>query len=239
MRGPEGPVRGGVTRCGRPPPRLRGRGNTSRLSTLSKQDCLRWTIVSACRFSCAMLASTTASTLSSSDRSGRGRTKSLPIARFARRGTVRTTLATRRRRRRRETEASAEADRRRLVTRAGPTGRKSVWRRWSCSSDCCADIGAPAVRRRSPAAKSTARERSGPGTGRCAASRTDRPRPWRLITACRTPRRRLDRCDTCRRSRRHHGAAPSSPTPCHPPAPRSRRSRTRASHGRNALTSRG
>lgn len=34
MRGPEGPVRGGVTRCGRPPPRLRGRGRgkTSRLS---------------------------------------------------------------------------------------------------------------------------------------------------------------------------------------------------------------
>lgn len=228
MRGPEGPVRGGVTRCGRPPPRLRGRGNTSRLSTLSKEDCLRWTIVSACRFSCAMLASMT----SSSDASGQ-RELPAPIARLAHRG-VRT-LETRRVAEKASAGARAGTDRWRLVTRAD---RKSVWRRWSCSSDYCADIGAPEGRRRSPAARSTARERSGPGTGRCAASRTDRPRPWRLITACRTPRRRLDHCDTCRRSRRHHGVAPSWPTPCHPPVPRSHRSQTRASPARNALTSR-
>lgn len=260
MRGPEGPVRGGVTRCGRPPPRLRGRGrgNTSRLSILSK-SCLPWTIVSACRLSSTMFT-TSVSTLSStvlrctSGAFGRkllprnvGR---LPSSQFVHRlikfsatsrdrGIFATTMATRGKTVSSGKEGSGGKDLCRLVTRIEQTDRKSVWQRSSCSSDCCADIGALVERRHLLVARNTAREQSGPGTARCAVSRTDHPRLSRLITACHTPRRQLERCDTCHRLRRHRGAASSWRIPCHPRVLRSHRNRTRVCRGPNGLTSRG
>lgn len=274
MRGPEGPVRGGVTRCGRPPPRHRGRGRgkTSRLSILSK-DCLPWTIVSVGPLTSAIRATMNVSALSSNvlrcTSGAFGQTVlpenfiRLPGSKYVHRGAryyragrncVIFVMSMRAREKfallrkeemkgeinvaRREEESGGKESYKR-VTITGETGRKSVWRRSSCSSGCCADIGVPVERRHSSAARSIAREQSELGTVPCAASRPDRRRPSRLITVFHTPRRQLERCDTCRRSRRHRGVAPSWRTPCHPRVHKNHRNRTRACRDSDAPTSRG
>lgn len=257
MRGPEGPVRGGVTRCGRPPPRLRGRGRgkTSRLSILSPA-CLPWTIVSASRLSFTMLAGV--STLSDVFRSGSDR--KLPVAvpiaalsRFIRRETTFPrprrfpVVCVSRKSRRKESTSAWKKEQREKETEKGSsdvaiierTGRRSLWRLSSCSSGCCADIGVTAERRLSLAVRSTARERSGPGTGLFAALKRGHRPLSRLTMVSPMPRRPLDRCDTCRRSRRRHGVALNWRTLCHLPAPRDHWNRTRACRDLDAPTSRG
>ena len=234
MRGPEGPVRGGVTRCGRPPPRLRGRGRgkTSRLSTLSRV-CLPWTIVPAGRLSRAMLASISQLPVACAFERKRPvnvavvRTSSRPRVISATRGIGRKSTEGGR------NESANDAARAELIVRG------SVWRRSSCSSGFCADIGVPGERRLWLVVRSTAPGRSGPGTGRCAGSRPARRRPSRRTTASHTPRRPLERCGTCHPSRRRLGVAPSWRTLCRQPAPRRHRNRTRVSRGTDVPTSRG
>lgn len=260
MRGPEGPVRGGVTRCGRPPPHLRGRGRgkTSRLFTLSR-GYHPWTIVTNDRLSSTMLTSNvlTLSDIlrrSTSGAFGRERTVTRNGGALSRSGYIyretrmfvggkgdrAVSVVTKVLAEEQVTEVT-KIERERLSYNAATeqTDRKSVWRRSSCSSDSCADIGAPSGLRLSRVARSTAPGRSGRGTALCAASKPGRRPPSRLTTVYRTPRRPSVRCDTCHRSPRPRGAVPNWRTPCHPRAPKNHRNRIPVSHGSDEPTSRG
>lgn len=263
MRGPQGPVRGGVTRCGRPPPlcRGRGRGKTSRLPTppfspaigdrqlnmFSDDSVLRGSTLShriergsifftgnEMFFRCVVRFLRNWRIIVKQTR--------FPVNVYAGNGEGgREENATKGAMTRDVNEKGDDKVRRisrvkGLFERSRPTTalpRASSCWRFSALS------AAWQVPRRWSALKSTAQERSRRDTVCCAASRPDRRRPLRLIMACRTRRRRLGRCATCRRSPRHPGAASNSPTPCRRPARSGRRHRTRACRGRGRPTSRG
>lgn len=162
MRGPEGPVRGGVTRCGRPPPRLRGRGKWSRLSstTLSKLCLPRSTIVPPCRPLSSALSSAAFGLRPLEDPRTTGKVAGTRGRRRCR--GIFTTKAKTKRKRARVVESGGEtgdASGGKGRCRVGGRVRKSVGRRWSCCSACCADSGAAVGRRPSPVARSTARGR--------------------------------------------------------------------------------
>lgn len=256
MRGPQGPVRGGVTRCGRPPPlcRGRGRGKTSRLPTppfspatgdrqlnmFSDGSVLRDSILSyriergtvfligdEMFFRCAVRFL--------------GNWRIVKQTRFPVNGagngeSGREANATK------DVNEKGDSKVRRISRVKGLFGRSRPTTVLPRASSCwrfSALSAAWQVPRRWSALKSTAQERSRRDTVCCAASRPDRRRPSRLITACRTRRRLLARCATCRRSPRHPGAASNSPTPCRRPVRSGRRHRTRACRGRSRPTSSG
>lgn len=257
MRGPQGPVRGGVTRCGRPPPlcRGRGRGKTSRLPTpsfspatgdrqlnmSSDSSVLRGSMSSRRVERGAMLFTGDEMSPRRVVRflGSRGVAKQ---ARFPVNDAVSGESG-------REVNATTEEmnergdDEVRRISRVKGLFRESRPMAVSPRASFCWRFSALSaawqVPRRWPALKNTAPERSRRDTAPCAASRPDRRRPSRLTTACRMRRRRSARCATCRRLPRHPGVASSSPTPCRRPARSGRRYRTGACHGRGRPTSRG
>lgn len=257
MRGPQGPVRGGVTRCGRPPPlcRGRGRGKTSRLPTPSSSPATGGRQLDMSSDSSVLRGSIL------SHRIERGTMFFTGDEMFPRRVVrflgswgiakqagfpinsagngesgkeANTTM--------KEVNERSEDEVRRISRVKGPLERPHPTAVLPKASSCwrfSALSAAWQVPRRWPALKNTAPERSRRDTAFCAASRPDRRRPSRLITAYRTRRRRSARCATCRRSPRHPGAALSSPTLCRRPARSGRRHRTRVCRDRGRPTSRG
>lgn len=250
MRGPQGrAVRGGVTRCGRPPPlcRGRGRGKTSRLSIPSSSP-----TTGDCQLDMPVDSSVLRDSPLLSHRVKRDATFFTEdemvlrcIVRFpgsrslirrvglpvndAGSGTDEWEM----------TRDEISDDRARRISRVrrfleivprstAPSPKASF----------CWHFSAPSAAWRAPrpwpARKSTAPGRSRRDTASCAASRPDRRSPSRPTTGCRTRRRRSARCVTCPRSPRRRGAVSKSPTPCRRSVPRFRRSRTRKCRGRDA-----
>lgn len=261
MRGPQGPVRGGVTRCGRPPPlcRGRGRGKTSRLPTLSSSSATGGRQLDMSSDSSVLRGSIL------SYRIERGtmfftRDEMFPrrVVRFlgswgiakqagfpmngAGNGESGKEANATRGATTKEVNERGDDKVRRISRVKGPLERfrpTAVLPRASSCWRFSALSAAWQVPRRWPALKSTAPERSRRDTASCAASKPDHRRPSRLITACHTRRRRSARCATCRRSPRHPGAASSSPTLCRRSARSGRRHRTRVCRDRGRPTSRG
>jgi len=263
MRGPEGPVRGGVTRCGRPPPlcRGRGRGKTSRLPTPSSSsmvgegqldapiDMPRDSISLRYRVGRDVAFLVRNDGMVSPRRTVRLPGRLLPtrtdkrLPRYLRlvnasceEGRKRATT------RKRDDEKKREDDEARRIPRCA--ARPNAGFRaaaWPAESSCWRSSALDASSRLAKlwrVLRSTASGPSRRGTASCVASRPDRRRLSRPTTGYRTPPRRSARCATCPRSPRHPGVAPSSPIPCRLPARSGHRNRMRACHGRGAPTSR-
>lgn len=268
MRGPQGPVRGGVTRCGRPPPlcRGRGRGKTSRLPTPSSSSTARdgqldmpinvaHNSIPLRHVECDMMFPVDDEMLVCPRRvvrfpgkplSRTGGRRRLPVgflwSKDARceksSGKKRVTTV---KRREESSDEERKDDKVRRIPRCIPrsTGFLAAGSQGGFSYWRSSALGATWwVPRPWPALKSTASGRSRPGTVSCAASRPDRRRPSRLTMGYRTPPRLSARCATCPRSPQPHGVAPSSPTPYRRPVRSSHRHRMRACRGRGAPTSR-
>lgn len=249
MRGPQGrAVRGGVTRCGRPPPlcRGRGRGKTSRLPipssspTTGDRQLNMSADSSVLRFDSPPLFHRVEcdAMFFTEDEMILQRIIRFPEGRgFIGAGSGRDE---------RETEATTrdEIRRARRISRVRRflkiVPRSTVP---SPKESFCWYSSAPSVAWRAPrpwpARKSTAPGQSRRDTASCAASRPDRRRPSRPTMGCHTRRRRSARCVTCLRSPRRRGEVPKSPTPCRRPARSIRRRRTRNCRGRDAPISRG
>jgi len=259
MRGPEGPVRGGVTRCGRPPPlcRGRGRGKTSRLPTPSSSSMVGEGQLDAPidmprdSISLRYRVGRDAAFLVRNDEMVSPRC----ILRFPGRLLLRTDRRLpgylrlvnagceggRKRATTRERNEKREDDQVRRIPRCvtRPNGFRAAT--LSAESSCWCSSALDAAWRLAKlwrALKSTASGPSRRGTASCVASRPDRRQPSRPTTGYRTPPHRSARCATCPRSPRRPGVAPSSPIPCRLPARSGHRNRTRACHGRGAPTSR-
>lgn len=259
MRGPQGQVRGGVTRCGRPPPlcRGRGRGKTSRLPTPSFSSATGDRQLNMSSGSSIPRGSIL------SYRAERGKmfftgNEMFPrcVVRFlgcwgiakqagfpandaGNAGSGRKANATRGSMTREISERGDDKVRR--ISRVkGPFERSRPTTALPRASFCwrfSVFSAASQVPKRWPAHKSTVQERSRRDTVCCAASRPGRQRPSRLITVCRMRRRHLARCVTCRRLPRHPGAASNSPTLCRRSVRSGRQHRTRASRDRGRPTS--
>lgn len=261
MRGPQGPVRGGVTRCGRPLSlcRGRGRGKTSRFPTpsfspatgdrqlnmSSGSSILRGSILS-CRIERGTVFFTgnkmfPRCVVRLPGNGGIAKQAGFPLNNTGNRKSGREANATRGATAR-EINERGDDQVRRISRGKGPSEGSRSTPALPRASSCwrfSALSAAWQVPRRWSALKSIARERSRRDTACCAASRPDRRRPLRLITVCRTRRRRSARCATCRRSPRHPGAASSSQTPCRRPVHNGRPHRTRTCRGRGRPTLRG
>lgn len=253
MRGPQGPVRGGVTRCGRPPPlcRGRGRGKTSRLPTSSCSptagDRQLDMSINSIVLRGAMLSRRIerGATLFTEDEMVQCTVKFLRSWRIARQ----VGFPAKSRKRGRGANAiwttTKEEDERSDDKMRRVKGFSKRFRAMtaSLSTSSCWRFSALNVAWRVPrlwrALRSIAPERSRRDMVFYAVSRPDHRRPSRLITACRTRLRRSAPCATCHRSPRRHGAAPDSPTQCRRSVRNSLQYQTRACHGRNAPTSRG
>lgn len=259
MRGPQGrAVRGGVTRCGRPPPlcRGRGRGKTSRLPIPSSSPTtgdhqLNMSVdSSALHFDSPLLFHRVErdAVFFTEDEMVLRR-----IVRFPEdRGFIGLSA----------NDAGSGSDERETKTteattrdKTGDDGARRISRIRrllkvvprstvpSPKASFCWYSSAPSAAWRAPrpwpVRKSIAPGQSRRDTASCAASRPDRRPPSRPTTGCRTRRRRSARCVTCPRSPRRRGAVPKSPTPCRRPARSIRRRRTRNCRGRDAPISRG
>lgn len=263
MRGPQGPVRGGVTRCGRPPPlcRGRGRGKTSRLSTPSTSptmaggrlqlDASDDNDVPRDSISSLRVNKDSAMFFMKDETVPRrhfvryysgNRTVSMLVQLPAASSATNKEVAGSRTKTTRERD-EGDGDEVRRISRVRRSFLKFRLPAASSRARFCWRFSALSATSRapmpSPARKSIPRVRSRRGTAFCAASRPDRRPQSRLTTACRMRHRHSARCATCRRSLRPRGAAPSLPTPCRRPVRSGRPSRTRVCRGRSAPTSRG
>jgi len=262
MRGPQGPVRGGVTRCGRPPPlcRGRGRGKTSRLPTPSflsatgdhqlnmsfNSSVLRGSILSY-RIERGTMFFTGNKMFSRRvvrflESWGIAKQAGFPVNDVMNGEIGRMTNVTRGTTTKEINERGDDEVRR--ISRVKGLFKEShppvaVSPRASSCWRFSALNAVWRVPRRWLVLKNTAPERSRRDTASCAALKPDRRRPSRLITACRTRRRQSARCAICRRLPRHPGAASSSPTPCRRSARSGHRYRTTACRDRGRPTSRG
>lgn len=262
MRGPQGrAVRGGVTRCGRPPPlcRGRGRGKTSRLSIPSSSP-----TTGGRQLDMPVDSSVLRDSPLLSHRVERDATffteDEMVLRRIVRfRGSqslfrriglpVNDAGSGRAERETKATEATTrdETSDDRISRRISRVRRflKIVPRSTAPSpkASFCWHFSASSVVWRAPrpwpARKSTAPGRSRRDTAFCAASRPDRRTPSRPITGFHTRRRRSARYVTCPRSPRRRGVVSKSPTPCRRSVPSVRRRRTRNCRGRDAPISRG
>lgn len=253
MRGPEGPVRGGVTRCGRPPPRRRGRGRgkTSHLSTPSSSKlAFPWTvatrtILSISPRSTAMFVVSRRPIRSSIRTSllfGRKATVAgIPVSRLPEVVSIRNRKTTVRGDRKGDVISMKKEDsgKKQVVDDGMTPKRRELSRRSSSFLDYCADTGAQVGPRLLSVARSTALGQSELDTVLCAASRPDRRRRSRPTTVYRTPHHPLGHSDTCHRSRQRRGVVPNSLTRCHPRVRKGRRNRMPPCQGLDAHTSRG
>lgn len=261
MRGPQGPVRGGVTRCGRPPPlcRGRGRGKTSRLptpsfspatgdrqlnmsfdSTVFRSSILSYRIERGMIFFTGdrMFARRVMRFLGSC---GIAKQTGFPVNDAVNEVSGKEANATRVVTTKKINKKDDDEVRR--ISRVRGLFEESHPMAVSRKASSCWRFSAPSaawqVPKLWPALKSIVPEQLRRDTVLCAALKLDRRRPSKLITACRTRRRRSARCVTCHRLPRHPGAVSSSPIPCRRPAPSGHRYWTRACRDRDRPTSRG
>lgn len=259
MRGPQGPVRGGVTRCGRPPPlcRGRGRGKTSHLptpsfspaigdrqlnmsfdSTVFCSSILSYRIERGIFFTGnRMFARRVMRFLGSW---GIAKQTGFPVNDAVNEESGKEANATREVTTK---KINKKDDEMRRILRIRGFFEESYLMAVSPKASSCWRFSAPSaawqVPKLWPALKSTVPEQLKRDTVSCAASRLDRRRPSRLITAYRTRRRHSERYVICRRLPRHLGAASSSPIPCRRPVRSGHRYWTRACRGRDRPTSKG
>lgn len=263
MRGPKGPVRGGVTRCGCPPPhcRGRGRGKTSRLRTPSSSllsgscqlDILLNGVIVSRRH--AKRISTKSKMVSRCCHVKFPECQRVIIERTATNVPLNVTGSrekTVKQINMKDTQTETGdvgnevgKDRVTGITQAAPwlkefweksirLGSPRVFFFW----DLYAHSAVSQVAKRSLALRNTAPEPSRRGTGFYVVSKPDRRTPLRLIMAYHTRHHLSVLCVICHRLHRHHGAAPSSRTQCRRSVRNDCRNRTRVYRDKDAFISR-